>query len=1750
MYKTKEKSFGKFISVDLEIHPENNELLKIGAVDSDLKNTLSCSGRFDVRKSIQKLDEFCNGSKFILGHNISSHDIPWIKENFPNLKLLSLPLIDTLYLSPLAFPKNPYHRLVKDYKIVRESVNDPVGDAKLTISLFNDQINAFENMPIEVIGTYGYLLNRSYPKDSYDVFFQAFLEQGIPNIEIVKKHLLDISKGKVCESRSADVFSIAEIDSPNSVYLAYILAWIQVAGENSVLPPWVRYRFPKIPDAIDLLRANPCFDKSCTFCEEHYNPIKNLKLYFGYQEFLPVKNEHPPLQEQVVKEIIFGNCCLAVLPTGAGKSLCFQLPALIRARVRNQLSIIISPLQALMKDQVDGLIAKGIINAGTINGMLTMLERSQTLEGIVKGDIDLLWIAPEQLRNSNVKSSIMQREVGMIVIDEAHCFSKWGHDFRPDYLYISRFILELGKENYNRLPQVVCFTATAKKDVIDEIQAYFLNELNISIKIYEGGHERINLTYHVEKVAENEKYEIIHRILKEIFNYPNIKGGAIVFVSTRKNAMKVSSILAEEGWAVDYFHSQRTPDEKKQVQEKFLSGELEVIAATNAFGMGVDKPDVRAVIHADIPGSIENYLQEAGRAGRDRQPATCILLFNDKDLETQFKLCSYNQLEWADLSGMFTGLKKLAGRHPEKTVVLTSGELLKTDEIAEQKLPDISHDDKGYDTKVKTAIAWLEKTGKVLRGDNRTQFIQGRVLIENIEKAAAKISTLRLSSDVKRNWLKLLEVLFQSEPKELLNTDTISQITGIEPQVLLSTMHSMREVGIINHDMNMTAYVHKGVADSTRKRFNTFRDIEKAVLSLMNEKAHEIDNEITVINPRKMSQVLKDNAVANGRPDRILMILDIMRMEGLLRFHHQGADTYKLNFKKNWGEIVHSIEQRDNMNHVILDFLEGKIPSNVKGKDILVEFRSGEIHQALKSNLSTRFFNNPEEHIKSSLLALHKINAISLQSGLAVYRPAMTIEITSENEEKFSKNEFLPIDQFQKEKIIQIHVIGKYAELGLDNMNQALSFVSEYFFSDRDVFLKSFFKTQLKLLEMPTTINNYHKITSSLNNPVQEKAVESSKLKNLLIIAGPGSGKTRVIVHRIAYLVNVQRIRPMHILAVAFNRSAVTQLKLRIKEIIGTDGSWVRVQTYHSLAMSITGRSLAGKSNLSQKTKVFENILEEAISILEEESEADYGISEWRDRLLSGLKYILVDEYQDINDLEYKFLSLLAGRNEKESGKKPCLLAVGDDDQNIYSWQGANVKFIKKFQNDYNAEILYMTKNYRSTLSIIEASNCLISKNTDRIKQDPIISANYDNKENLIEEKVSLVKTTDNIRDLKSSLKIAKDLLETNTTLSPNDICILCRTNKEVDTIQIMARNMSIPVKGIRSRKQSITATREFQVLIETLKICRNQILKGVTLRTLVHDLIIESGFSKKNIWIEIFKTLLENYLAEIMDMRLPIGNFIDYLYDSTRDIRQLHQFDKSRIFLSTIHVAKGLEFPVVIIAGQPVASKNGEDERRLFYVAMTRAKERLFLLYNEKSVHPFISDLSDCNEKYIKHENFDIEIKETDINAYNSILWDLELKDVVISFPAYNNVYKKAQPILQSLEPGISTGITLKQNGNKFTFFYKNYPIAKFSAQGAMYYNEKLSQGYDIEKITYLASIRWWADEDQDQKQSVEILKSWYTGLFQIVLIKKTDGKREDSKGKREKDFKHFSDSENKYSEFNTKDEVETVVTHYDIKN
>ena len=441
------------------------------------------------------------------------------------------------------------------------------------------------------------------------------------------------------------------------------------------MPPWVRHAFPEASALVRRLRDTPCSDPACAWCREQNDPAGLLSRWFGFSAFRPepMGEDGRPLQEKIVGTAIAGGNVLGILPTGTGKSVCYQLPALARFHKTGALTVVISPLVALMADQVDGLRRHGISSAVAINGLLSLPERHDALDRVRLGDAAILLISPEQLRNSSVRAILRQREIGYWVIDEAHCLSKWGQDFRPDYRYIGRFIREFSGDAPTA--PMICLTATAKPSVLRDILDHFRTRLGVELELIDGGAFRDNLAFEVVETGRDRKNADILSLLKAGLP-PGDVSGAIVYCSTRGGAEKVAEFLTASGLDADHFHAGPKPERKKEVQERFRDGGLRVIAATNAFGMGIDKPDIRLVIHADIPGSLENYVQEAGRAGRDRKPARCVLLFCGEDTERQFMLSARSKLEHREISAILRALRRLEQRSKrDGEIVATPGEV-------------------------------------------------------------------------------------------------------------------------------------------------------------------------------------------------------------------------------------------------------------------------------------------------------------------------------------------------------------------------------------------------------------------------------------------------------------------------------------------------------------------------------------------------------------------------------------------------------------------------------------------------------------------------------------------------------------------------------------------------------------------------------------------------------------------------------------------------------------------------------------------------------------------------------------------------------------------------------------------------------------------------------------------------------------------------------------------------------------------
>ena len=339
--------------------------------------------------------------------------------------------------------------------------------------------------------------------------------------------------------------------------------------------------------------------------ESNSRKTQILKEIFGYDSFRKG-------QEEIVDQILNGRDVLAIMPTGAGKSLCYQVPALLMSGI----TIVVSPLISLMIDQVKALNEAGV-HAAYINSALTERQITKALELAAAGRYKMIYVAPERLLTPRFLDFACHTELSMVTIDEAHCISQWGQDFRPSYVKITEFIRQLP-----RRPVVSAFTATATQAVKDDIVCV-LGLNNPFIKV--TGFDRSNLYFEVRQ-PNNKDAEVLNYVLS------HRDDSGIIYCATRKNVDKVYAMLAKNGIAVTRYHAGLDNDMRKANQEDFIYDEKPVIVATNAFGMGIDKSNVRYVLHYNMPQCIENYYQEAGRAGRDGEPAECILLFSPQDL--------------------------------------------------------------------------------------------------------------------------------------------------------------------------------------------------------------------------------------------------------------------------------------------------------------------------------------------------------------------------------------------------------------------------------------------------------------------------------------------------------------------------------------------------------------------------------------------------------------------------------------------------------------------------------------------------------------------------------------------------------------------------------------------------------------------------------------------------------------------------------------------------------------------------------------------------------------------------------------------------------------------------------------------------------------------------------------------------------------------------------------------------------------
>ena len=915
----------------------------------------------------------------------------------------------------------------------------------------------------------------------------------------------------------------------------------------------------------------------------------------------------------------------------------------------------------------------------------------------------------------------------------------------------------------------------------------------------------------------------------------------------------------------------------------------------------------------------------------------------------------------------------------------------------------------GREKKVKAAVAWLERAGFLKRNHNLTDVFQGKLLVDSPEEAEKVIQRLNLGPYSRNLWLNILRILInagENRKDQGVRADSIAEAlfpekntlvemertTGQTPaQMVINALHDMADAGLLDQGIMLSATFRAKGRNNASKVFRIACDLETRLIGLLRESDPDADDGAWVdLNIRRLNQRLINEGL-ESTPDVLRQLIKGISYDGKgfaaalgsFELKHVDHSRYKVRLQRSWQSITKTVSLRQNVAHRILKTLLTKaeqqaFESGVEATGtVQVAFASNDLSAAIQSDIIlSAEVKKVLPAIDRALMFLHEQKVIELQGGLAILRQAMTLRMeAAAGRRHYNKGDYKPLAVHYREKRLQVHVMMRYADLALEKLADALTLVLDYFALGRIKFINKYFAHDKDLLDKATTAESYRMIVENLRNPVQISAVGKPVEDNLLILAGPGSGKTTVIVHRCAYLVEVERIPARQILVLCFNHSSAMELKKRLFKLIGRTAKAVTVATYHGVAMRLAGISIRDMAESHGAGGIdFAGIIKHAVTLLKGE-QGIHGMApdEIRDRLLSGYSHILVDEYQDIDEDQYQLVSAIAGKALEAEEGRLTLLAVGDDDQNIYTFRGANVRFIRRFEEDYEARIIYLVENYRSGKHIIAASNALIRHNRDRMKGDHPICINRERRPNLPGGRWTELDPVStgrvqviSVRDLPHQAHYVKREMDRIRNLDPNvhwgDFAVLSRTKVPLAAVRSLLEEAEYPFRTTLNTPLPLHRVREVHTFLKWLVAGEKENHRASELKA---GLLRIRGGGKMNIWWQLIETFLSAYREETANSLQPCAWAADRLYEFLAE-QSREKVMGHGIFLCTIHSAKGMEFPhVFILDGDWRHSMDQgarEEERRVMYVGMTRAEETLCLLKMSRQPNPFLKDMGGDN--------------------------------------------------------------------------------------------------------------------------------------------------------------------------------------------
>lgn len=1473
--------------VDIEVDPRIKQVLDIGGFRSD--------GISFHKNDIADFENFIKGSHYVCGHNILNHDLKYIETAITKAGVEAENIIDTLYLSPLLFPTKPYHSLLKDDKLQSDEMNNPLNDSIKAKDLFYDEATAF-NETEEVMKQLLYLLLKD--KKEFAAFFK-YLEYKYQD-EDVKKIIMRKYDGQICSN-----ININHLIDEYEIELAYSLSLIQSFIESkqthSITPPWVLKNYPDVERIMYLLRNSPCVE-GCKYCDNQLDIVKGLKKHFGFNSYRTFGGE--PLQEKAVQAAMNNKSIIAVFPTGGGKSLTFQVPALMSAQASKGLTIVISPLQSLMKDQVDNLEKLGITEAVTINGMLDPIERAKSFERIEDGSASILYIAPESLRSKSIERLILSRKVARFVIDEAHCFSSWGQDFRVDYLYIADFIkLIQEKKNLNYAIPVSCFTATAKQKVIEDIRDYFEDKLDLELELFTSKVSRTNLHYMVyQKEHEEDKYQSARDLIEQK------ECPTIIYVSRTRKAYQLAERLSKDGFSARPYHGKMDIKEKSDNQNAFINGEVSIMVATSAFGMGVDKKDVGMVIHYEISDSLENYIQEAGRAGRDENiTADCYVLFNEEDLSKHFILLNQTKLSIKEIQQIWRAIKEITRYRSS-----VSNSAL---EIARKAGWDDSVVE--IESRVTAAIAALEDAGYLKRGQNMPRVFASSIVSKTAQDAIDKIhASEKFSEKQKQKGIRIIKKLFSTKSRKQFSNETpesrvdyISDHLGIVREEVINIINLLREENILADAKDLSAFIKKG--DNKNK---SLRIVEK-YSKIENYLVGLIEEQEKTFHIKELNEEAEDIGCVGVNTSNIKTILNFWAIKNWIKCkYHSFSKNHLAVLGLHPQDVLRNrLERRHELAIFIINLLYEKSmvmdSSEISdSEEVLVEFSVHELKKAYENSISSFGNKVSIDEIEDTLFYLSRIEALNIEGGFLVVYNRLTIErLEKDNKIRYKVEDYKKLNQFYENKVQQIHIVGEYAKRMIINYKDALQFVDDYFQLNYSSFLQKYFKgSRQNDISRNLTPTKFKQLFGELS-PTQLSIIKDDKSKHIAVAAGPGSGKTRVLVHKLASLLLMEDVKYEQLLMLTFSRAAATEFKKRLLKLIGNAAYFIEIKTFHSYCFDILGRV----GNLDKS----ETIIKRAIQ----------KINDKEIELSRITKTVLViDEAQDLDRDEYNLIQTLMNHNEEMR-----VIAVGDDDQNIYEFRGASSKYLEHFINKNKASKNELVENYRSKSNIVFFANQFVKRIKHRLKHTPIIP----------------VQTEDgNIRVVRYhsqniTTPLVEDIMQTDLA---GTTCVLTKTNEEALQITGLLLRNGIQAKLIQSNDGfSLYNMVEVRYFLEQLNLT-DDIYTISEERWENAKRRLLNKYSKSN-KLDICINIIKDF--ETINKKTKYKTDLEVFIGESR-LEDFYNSNGETIFVSTIHKAKGKEFDNIFLMLENFIPKDDADNR-LIYVAMTRAKNNLFVHLN-----------------------------------------------------------------------------------------------------------------------------------------------------------------------------------------------------------